>query len=521
MQKTKHAYKLFRMTPQEEVAQKAELLEHTITQDYQDLKTILEAGLKNRDKIAIQNAGLALARREEAFFGLIEEPTPEKPPRKKVSWEFWENLGKACLQIISKRLKSFTAPLMGTAMFMSLFTGTAHAWEPVSNRSSYRPNNQQSYSQNYRQSQQAPIPHFLRNGIPQNRTPWNQPDIFPNGRPRFSSRMTTPVPSPTKSKNGIDLREISPASLIDPLLSRVSGGADQLIRRIQQNYELNADILPYEINYSQRNDLTKIFSVSQQARQKMKQEMAATGDKYIDNVGFCTKKLVIIWNPGTQNNQDPTYNGHTGRRKDNDVLVHELYKTYLGDFQNGTASNRQYERDRATTRPTARETVVTDQLIEYTASTTDALNELRSVTGRKMIDPQEIHRALDEIERTPQILDKLNPERSRALRSYLYLLNANPTKAQYLREAIARDGQFLVKSVTPQALKETQKIAQSPGPKQIDPSTKGFLESAIFQVESPSAKIALAQNVLTEQKIPQEAWDNITKTQESPDMQIA
>jgi hypothetical protein len=81
---------------------------------------------------------------------------------------------------------------------------------------------------------------------------------------------------------------------------------------------------------------------------------------------------------------------------------------------------------------------------EYKVGALTFLNKSRQLTGKKFIDPQEIHQLLDEIEEDPSILDKnYSVEEARLPRTYLLLKETNPKGAELLRNAVARDCQYL------------------------------------------------------------------------------
>jgi hypothetical protein len=81
---------------------------------------------------------------------------------------------------------------------------------------------------------------------------------------------------------------------------------------------------------------------------------------------------------------------------------------------------------------------------EYKVGTLTFLNKSRQLTGKKLVNPQEIHQLFDEIEADPSILDKnYSIEEARLPRTYLHLKKTNPQGAELLRNATARDCQYL------------------------------------------------------------------------------
>jgi hypothetical protein len=78
---------------------------------------------------------------------------------------------------------------------------------------------------------------------------------------------------------------------------------------------------------------------------------------------------------------------------------------------------------------------------------------MRDITGMKLNTPFEVHKLLDEVEKTPAILDNLSDENARIFRSYLKINKENPKSGKRIRESMARDSKYLVQNDSAEVLK--------------------------------------------------------------------
>lgn len=313
----------------------------------------------------------------------------------------------------------------------------------------------------------------LQGGV--SRDPNFKPDrpFFDNGKPRFEGDFPSlPVrlemhpaidsnsPYAEKfAKSNVDNLQIprlnsrngkvSPAYIHDQYLQNVEGGAQELVNETNSNYKRDFKDLPWrqDIYMRQREfpvtTITGNPSVSSSFNGKKREilvspynvELSAIGKKYNgfrDKTGFLTFSESVLHEISHAATYD--YSG-----KSDDVVLKES-KTLKKDAEqilsnkNSSLSSLQRPYQFASSE-------------EYKVGALIFINKSRQLTGDKLTNPQKIHQLFDEIEKDPSILDKnYSSEEARLPRTYLLLKETNPKGAEILRNAVARDCQYLAKN---------------------------------------------------------------------------
>jgi hypothetical protein len=200
---------------------------------------------------------------------------------------------------------------------------------------------------------------------------------------------------------------------------------------------LSGSVLNMDISNPNFHDQTKQAGYDAEERRSFLERFA------LEDAGMVPKNLPVHSNIGAYVGQGSRpITKPLGEPNNIQTLEHELTHSYTNS---GGNLNYLRENSRAN-RPERDASYWTDNGPEYTVGATNGLNAFRQVTGRKLNTPQEIHQLFDEIEKRPNILNSIGGEHQAIFRSYLNLRENNPPVARQLREAMARDGQFLVQN---------------------------------------------------------------------------
>lgn len=258
--------------------------------------------------------------------------------------------------------------------------------------------------------------------------------------------------------------KISPAEFHDQYLENIEGGKNALLKETQTNYTRDKEKLPWEMNPKNRD---KRFDV------EIREDPLRTLGSY----NPITKNIVVGEHEAilTTSKNNITTNdrrasnglsGTNGKISYGEVLGHEAtHGAVIGSLTT-------IPRELGTTIDT-KNPYFYALSEEYKVGAMTFLNKSRQLTGKKLTDPQEIHQLFDEIEKDPSILDKnYGNEESRLPRTYLLLKEKNPEGAELLRNATARDCQYLAQKG--QEMSEICKvIGSSKGPEKFSPEIIG------------------------------------------------
>jgi len=291
---------------------------------------------------------------------------------------------------------------------------------------------------------------------------------------RFESLSVKNIEVPhLDTQNG----KLKPSYVHDQYLRDVEGGAQNLVSQAQENYLRDAEDLPWKQDIAMRD---KEFTFRTQ-----------TGNP---NIGshYNSKTQEAVFSPyqATLFANGRKYNGFPAGKESlsfYESVMHEISHAMTYDpsgssdaynFKEARRMERDFEgpnqgRDmdgQAMKRP-----YFYASSEEYKVGSLIFLNKSRQLTGKKLMNPQEIHQLFDEIEKDPSILDKnYTIEEARLPRTYLMLKEVHPEGAEILRNATARDSQYLAlrgqeRSAT------TRGVAQLSGPANVDPSLAGVM----------------------------------------------
>jgi hypothetical protein len=308
----------------------------------------------------------------------------------------------------------------------------------------------------------------LNGGIPKDESYMPKEPFFVNGKSKFpplspqlpniknsnASKFDSLIDSLSSSLNPfsggkktgeIDTEDkrVSPAEYFDQYLESLEGGKESLLEEVKKRYLEDESKLPWRMDPDYRD---KRFEVEE--RENASGYFNRRGEKVV--VGTQTEENLSknpILNPKLSegglsgfkrevreiNGLDP----ENGSISTPEIIGHELAHGYTID--------RSRMRSMETIPPISPERPYFFGISEeYKVGALTFLNKSRQLTGKKLTDPQEIHQLFDEIERDPTILDKnYSPEEARLPRTYLLLKKTNPEGATLLRNATARDCQYL------------------------------------------------------------------------------
>jgi hypothetical protein len=273
--------------------------------------------------------------------------------------------------------------------------------------------------------------------------------------------------------------KLKPSYVHDQYLKNVEGGAKNLVAQAQENYLRDAKDLPWKQDVAMR-DKEVIFKtqtgnpdVGSHYNSKTQEAtfspydptLLANGRKYN---GFPAGKESLSFYESIMHevSHAMTYDPSGGSDAYNLKEAKRMYKDYEGPRRgrdiDTQALNRPYFYASSE---------------EYKVGSLTFLNKSRQLTGQKLMNPQEIHQLFDEIEKDPSILDKnYTLEEARLPRTYLLLKEKNPQAAEVLRNATARDCQYLAKAGMDRSkvAGDVSKLVAK-GPKEVDPSILGAM----------------------------------------------
>ena len=344
------------------------------------------------------------------------------------------------------------------------------------------------------------IDSHLMPGVPQapaQGTPL--PPLFPGGKAPYPA---TKLVMPEARRDLYGNETFRPEQFANQFLGNIPGGAEAFVAEQKKNWDHKPDSLidfglrGRPVSVSDRSPVDEAMGFAPPLPSTFRpfnrnQESIVYG-VYPDKIrGMGTPLPDSPMSDGVAG-----YNGlpsGTSSKQTPYLLNHELGHTYLladlRDAREGMEASGRIQRLNPDERnPMKWEKVPknnsyhTDIGAEYLQGATSGLNAMRDITGQKINTPQQTHQLFNEIEANPKILDQINPENARIFRSYLNLRQTNPEAAQKLREATARDSQYLVQSeqqpqegqpqslsrqVTnpqkPESLSQKVKVAEVPG----------------------------------------------------------
>ena len=271
-------------------------------------------------------------------------------------------------------------------------------------------------------------------------------DIFPAGKLPFEP---TPLIVPERLAEGVQnnkltVSELSPAKINMPLLDgRLPVSGEHFVEEVRSAYEENKESLPYRVDYDRREkntqvgvlpgwgrafyrpgtDSISVFAGNEQISLASKSDYNGTSDT--GKPGEFSDTLIHEGNHAWTTTNNP-FSGKRGTR----APMEDLYGTMR------IAVGNDEKRPAGATYSTA-------TAAEYLTAAVTGFNTIRNVTGRKMNTPEEMHRALDEMEKDPKILDQFPSEGGRVFRDYLFIKHENPEAGDAFRNALARDCQYL------------------------------------------------------------------------------
>lgn len=312
--------------------------------------------------------------------------------------------------------------------------------------------------------------------------------IFPQGKPAYpATTMRLPPPAsrawaalPDSQPSAMPFQQrlahlaangggyapaYRPADFSNQLLQHIPGGAAAFVDEQRSNYqrdfgdaETDGSGNPPLIDFDKRN--TPVPVVSRLGPVNFPATLAQGGEGPVI-AGFDLASLQAgrpVHPVDIPSAQDPkTFSRYHGLAAANfrpnvESLGHEMNHAYAGFGKDpgDDSMNANYNLSNPT------QSYATSSGAEYTQAATAGLNAMRDVTGHKLNTPQEVHQMFDEIQARPAILNNIAPEHARLYRTYLNLMKTNPQVAEKLRNAVARDSQYLVQEQPQQG---SQKLA--------------------------------------------------------------
>jgi len=308
---------------------------------------------------------------------------------------------------------------------------------------------------------------ILRSGVYQPKERWTEAPIFPKGKlPHTPTQLQLPSDS-----------SLSPAEMNNQLLQRIPGGADSFVAEQRANYEKLKDKLPYGVDWSRRDQQFPLTLGGDDSGMYHPKTESISVNPALQKYVYGNKGNSADGWPGVSWNNFSGYADNAKMPADQTAwaAMHEgnhaflqnvapaglvanltKFQRTLNQKQQQSLVSKGFKPEDKFVAPGALRapTYNTTQAPEYLQGALSGLNTLRDVTGRKMNTPAEIHQVFTEIEKNPAILDKMPPEGARIFRDYIYKVKSGDEMgAEALREAIARDSQFLAQNQQQAGLK--------------------------------------------------------------------
>lgn len=237
--------------------------------------------------------------------------------------------------------------------------------------------------------------------------------------------------------------KLSPADVLNQYLHNIENGADALLTETKRNYSRDKNTLPWAMNPNARskrylvkiqdsdsgffNPLTKVVIIGNNF------PIASNKPQVQPNQ---LPQILVMYN--IENNLAYGKKGGTEIQTYEEVVTHEITHTFLMD------KLESHKEEALKTNINNKNPYLFAISEEYKVGVLLFLNRTRQLTGNKLTNPQKIHQVFNEIINDPSILDKnYTPEEAKLLRTYLLLKKTNPAGAILLRNATARDCQYL------------------------------------------------------------------------------
>jgi hypothetical protein len=276
--------------------------------------------------------------------------------------------------------------------------------------------------------------------------------------------------------------KIAPEEMLDQYLENIEGGKTNLIEETQKNYQDKKDTLPWQINPENRARRIPVkVQKNHTGSFSPKTGEVAIGEELAKKGSATFFASTQPQNPKCPTKNDALSNGlpeNGGTLTYEEVVGHELL--HGATTSSTTRLDSLHEKLNSNVSPERPYFYGSSE--EYKVGTLTFLNKSRQLTGKKLVEPQEIHQLFDEIERDPSILNKnYSVEEARLPRTYLLLKKTNPQGAELLRNAAARDCQYLAQTNQKRA-HDCLHVANLAAPEKIDPS----LLQTYSQIANPS-----------------------------------
>jgi hypothetical protein len=317
--------------------------------------------------------------------------------------------------------------------------------------------------------------------------------IFPDGKPKYER---TKLAMPQLGKDAEGNPTVTPSSINNQYLSRISGGSEAFVAEQKRNFEAERAFVDgtskeptgFEQNgsYGYGLDPSKEELRKQTVRRKVGGPMPnmidferrdspvpITDTKEFNPRYYPVSNKIAGVDPSllgsSPHEKVPTSREDVALRAKNglplfgpvnpssavNTLGHEANHSYLNVIKK---SDKQVYEGPPSDSPNFQDdkeagTYQTSDDSEWTQGVTSGLNGMRDITGMKLNTPFEVHKLLDEVEKTPAILDNLSDENARIFRSYLKINKENPKSGKRIRESMARDSKYLVQNDSAEVLK--------------------------------------------------------------------
>jgi hypothetical protein len=319
----------------------------------------------------------------------------------------------------------------------------------------------------------------LRGGISKDPNFVPQEPFFVNGRSknpfspiRVPLRFERVPPSklPDRRVPYVDTPEgkLKPSQLLDQYLEGVKGGKEALLEEVEGNYKRDERKLPWGRDLEDRERALVVETLVGNPNE------TAYFDPSGDRKAMVSADVDLV----SLSKDGKAYFGMGDRPLTfSEAVLHELCHGATYDHSKGSV--RREVRQRVMMGQEAGREVVEKGALErpymfasseeYKVGALTFLNRSRQLTGNRLTNPQEVHQLFDEIEKDPSILGKnYSAEEARLFRTYLLLKEVKPKAAELLRNAVARDGQYLAMEGKNRT-REAAQVGIAAGPKEISP----------------------------------------------------
>ena len=279
--------------------------------------------------------------------------------------------------------------------------------------------------------------------------------IFPGGKPVYpATQLKAPPlhwPGFAEAYNGWKTSDpaVRPSDINNQMLGRIPGGVNAFVAEQERNYNRDFPSPQTRMIDFDKRDIPVRVEAGKGMPMFHSGKPPGVPQRYVSGFNMSGPVMGPKWREPGQSEGAQRYlglsNSSTGNRGV-PILGHETTHSYLDSVPSPKDTERLMDSGiRAEWYGDHKgRSYVTDSGPEYLQAATTGLNAMRDISGQKLNDPKSVYQMFREVEKNPQLLDSIDAEHARLYRTYLNMKTENPDAANKLRDAVARDSQYLV-----------------------------------------------------------------------------